>query len=276
MVFQSTINTSNRTDSSGLSVRRSSMEATMVSPVPRFATRVGVRQRDGSWTWPVSIALHLLGAAAIVVLPLLAEEPLPAEASGATRAFFALPSLPMAPPPPPPPPAARAARAPRVAPASAVASTFLAPIEVPEGATPDSSLDLGIEGGVAGGVEGGVPGGVVGGVVGGLPDAPPPPAPVVRVGGLIREPKKVRDVPPLYPSIAREARIQGVVILEATITPQGRVQDVKVLRGVPALDEAAVEAVKQWTYTPTLVDGVPVGVVLTVTVNFILRAPGLT
>jgi len=97
----------------------------------------------------------------------------------------------------------------------------------------------------------------------------------VRVGGLIREPKKVRDVAPVYPSIAREAKIQGIVILEATITPQGRVEGVKVLRGVPALDEAAVEAVKQWTYTPTLLGGVPVGVVMTVTVNFVLRNGGV-
>jgi protein TonB len=125
-------------------------------------------------------------------------------------------------------------------------------------------------------VEGGVPGGVVGGVVGGLPaEAPPPPAPVVRVGGLIREPKKVRDAAPVYPSIALAARIQGIVILEATITPQGRVENVRVLRGVPALDEAAVEAVKQWTYTPTLIGGVPVGVIMTVTVNFVLRNGGV-
>jgi protein TonB len=254
------------------------MEATMVIPPPRFATRVGDRQpgQPGrSWIWPVSVALHLLGATAIVVLPLLAEEPLPAEASGATRAFFVAPVLAAA-PPPPPPPAPRAARPLRVAAASDGASSFRAPIDVPDIVTPESSLDLGIEGGVAGGVEGGVPGGVVGGVVGGLPaEAPAPPAPVVRVGGLIREPRKVRDVAPVYPSIAREARIQGIVILEATITPQGRVQDVKVLRGVPALDEAAVEAVRQWTYTPTLLGGVPVGVVMTVTVNFVLRHGGV-
>ena len=94
-----------------------------------------------------------------------------------------------------------------------------------------------------GGVEGGVPGGVVGGVVGGLPDAPPPPQ-AVRVGGQIKEPKKLKNVAPAYPDIAKQARVQGVVILECTISPQGRVTDVKVLRGIPLLDAAAKEAVQ--------------------------------
>ena len=80
---------------------------------------------------------------------------------------------------------------------------------------------MGVEGG-AGGVEGGVPGGVVGGIVGGLPDAPPPPTQAVRVGGQIKEPKKLKNVPPVYPDIAKQARVQGVVILECTIRPRAR------------------------------------------------------
>jgi protein TonB len=144
---------------------------------------------------------------------------------------------------------------------------FVAPIEVPDQVKPDRGLDLGVEGGVAGGVEGGVPGGVVGGVVGGLPDAPPPPQ-AVRVGGQIKEPKKLKHVNPEYPDIAKQARVQGVVILECTISPQGKVTNVTVLRGIPLLDAAAVEAVKQWVYTPTLLNGVPVPVIMTVTVNF--------
>ncbi len=125
-----------------------------------------------------------------------------------------------------------------------------------------------------GGVEGGVPGGVVGGIVGGIEAAPPPPPQVVRVGGQVREPRKVRHVAPVYPRIALNAKVEGVVILECTISPQGRVERVQVLRGIPTLDEAAVDAVKQWAYTPTLVGGVPVAVVLTVTVNFVLHTPG--
>jgi protein TonB len=115
------------------------------------------------------------------------------------------------------------------------------------------------------------PGTVVGGVVPeSLPSAPPP-AGAVRVGGTIAEPTKLRHVNPVYPDIAKQARVQGVVILEATISPTGKVGDVKVLRGVPLLDEAALEAVRQWEYSPTLLNGVPVPVIMTITVRFRLQ-----
>ena len=128
--------------------------------------------------------------------------------------------------------------------------------------------------GVAGGVEGGVPGGVTGGVVGGLPEAPPPPPPPaapVRVGGNIKAPVKTKDVRPTYPAIAQSARVQGIVIIEATIGPNGRVADAKVLRSIPLLDNAALDAVRQWEFTPTLLNGVPVPVIMTVTVQFTLQ-----
>ena len=101
-------------------------------------------------------------------------------------------------------------------------------------------------------------------------------APASRVGGQIKEPRKLKDVRPRYPEEAKQARVQGVVILECTISPKGQVTDVKVLRGVPLLDAAAVEAVRQWEYTPTLLNGVPVPVIMTVTVNFRLNgAPAI-
>jgi protein TonB len=91
---------------------------------------------------------------------------------------------------------------------------------------------------------------------------------VVRVGGEIKEPTKLKNVAPVYPDAAKQARVQGVVILECTIGPRGDVADVKVLRGIPLLDQAAIDAVKQWVYTPTLLNGVAVPVIMTVTVNF--------
>ena len=107
----------------------------------------------------------------------------------------------------------------------------------------------------------GIAGGVVGGVVGGIPEAPPPPPPPpaapVRVGGNIKPPMKTKDVRPVYPPIAQSARVQGVVIIEATIGPDGKVQDARVLRSIPLLDAAALDAVKQWEFTPTLLNGVP-------------------
>ncbi|MFN8095989.1 MAG: energy transducer TonB [Vicinamibacteria bacterium] len=78
----------------------------------------------------------------------------------------------------------------------------------------------------------------------------------------------MRHVPPVYPADALQARVQGVVILECVIGEDGRIARVKVLRGVPLLDQAATEAVRQWEYEPTVIDGVPVPVIVTVTVNF--------
>jgi protein TonB len=92
------------------------------------------------------------------------------------------------------------------------------------------------------------------------------------VGGSIPEPRKVRNVVPEYPDIARQARVQGVVILEAVIGPRGDVTSVKVLRGIPLLDQSAIDAVRQWVYTPTLLNGQPVPVIMTVTVNYKLAA----
>jgi periplasmic protein TonB len=220
------------------------------------------------YTLPVSIAIHIVVIIAVVVIPLMTAEALP-EPTSVVKAFFVEPQAAPPPPPPPPPPAPKAQVQPRVAstPQPVQENKFTAPIETPDEVKPDEGIDLGVEGGVPGGVEGGVPGGVVGGVVGGLPDAPPPPA-AVRVGGQIKEPKKLKNVAPVYPDIAKQARVQGVVILECTISPQGKVTDVKVLRGIPLLDAAAIEAVKQWVYSPTLLNGVPVPVIMTVTVNF--------
>jgi protein TonB len=147
-----------------------------------------------------------------------------------------------------------------------------APIEAPKEIVPEAP-STGVTEGVPGGVEGGVPGGSIGGVVGGLPTAPPPPPPQapIRVGGAIKQPTKVKDVRPVYPPIAQSARVSGMVIIEATIGADGRVKDAKVLRSIPLLDQAALDAVKQWQFTPTLLNNVPVPVIMTVTVNFTLQ-----
>jgi len=217
----------------------------------------------------ISVALHVAGLLAIVIVPLLQAEELP-EPAAAVKAFFVEPAAAPPPPPPPPPPAPKAVvkEAPKPVPQEV---KFVAPVEVPQEIKPSAGIDLGTEGGVSGGVEGGVAGGVTGGIVGGLPEGPPPPVQAVRVGGQIKEPTKTKNVPPVYPDIAKQARVQGIVILECTISPQGRVTDVKVLRGIPLLDQAGIDAVKQWQYTPTLLNGVPVPVIMTVTVNFRLN-----
>ncbi len=122
------------------------------------------------------------------------------------------------------------------------------------------------------------------------PEGPPPPGPPpppsspcaprgavdgqapVRVGGNIKAPVKTRDVPPQYPPEAQAARVQGVVILEALISPTGDIEAAPcVLRSIPLLDQAAIDAVSQWQFEPTLLNGAPVAVIMTVTVNFTLK-----
>jgi TonB family protein len=93
----------------------------------------------------------------------------------------------------------------------------------------------------------------------------------VRVGGNIKAPTKIKDVRPVYPDIAQQARVSGVVIIEALIGGDGTVQDARILRSIPLLDQAALEAVLQWQFTPTLLNGQAVPVIMTVTVNFTLQ-----
>jgi TonB family protein len=93
-------------------------------------------------------------------------------------------------------------------------------------------------------------------------------AKAVHVGGKIQPPMKVKNVAPVYPEIAKSARVTGAVVIEATIDEDGKVVDTKVLHSVPLLDQAALDAVRQWEYTPTQLNGKPVPVVTTVTINF--------
>jgi TonB family protein len=97
---------------------------------------------------------------------------------------------------------------------------------------------------------------------------PPPPDGPVRVGGNIKTPVRIVDAEPVLPAVAQQAGIRGVVILEITIAPDGRVSDVKVLRSIPVLDAAAIEAARKWRYEPTVLNGAPLPVILTAAVNF--------
>jgi protein TonB len=152
-----------------------------------------------------------------------------------------------------------------------------APIEAPNGVAPEverpAAAAVGVNAGLVEGIEGG--GGFAPGLVFGnsAPPAPPPPVNIraIPLHKGIQAPRKVVDVAPRYPVHARAARQQGVVILETIIDVDGNVTTVRVLRGYPLLDESAVEAVRQWRFTPALLNGQPIPVVMTVTVNFALR-----
>ena len=144
-----------------------------------------------------------------------------------------------------------------------------APVEAPTEIKPETGIDVGIE--RVGGVEGGVTGGVVGGIVGGVPEAPRlrPRRRRRRCASAATSSRRRRSriVRPIYPPIAQSARVQGVVIIEATIGPDGKVQDARVLRSIPLLDRRRSTPCRQWEYTPTLLNGVPVPVIMTVTVQ---------
>jgi protein TonB len=220
----------------------------------------------------VSAQLALVGA---LVLPLLlVTGQLPATPT--MLAFVAAPPAPPPPPPPPPPAAAKKASSPENKP---VPTTGAAPIEAPAEIAPERLDDEGAEG-VPGGVEGGIPGGVLGGVVGGLPaDIPPPPPPAppaprapVRIGGQIEAPELVHRVEPVYPPVAVQAHVTGTVILEAIVDADGRVAEVTVLRsGHRLLDGPAIAAVRQWRYSPLVLNGIRESFVLTVVLSFQLR-----
>jgi protein TonB len=146
---------------------------------------------------------------------------------------------------------------------------------------PASSGAVGVVGGVPGGVPGGTVGGVIGGIIGSVPTAaPPPPPPVkvekkvevqrIRVVGNVQQAKLLRRTMPVYPPLAKQARIQGTVKFTAVIGTDGTIRNLQLLSGHPLLVPSAQEAVKQWAYQPTLLNGEPVEVITQIDVNFTL------
>ena len=223
------------------------------------SVRVGSRKW---YTVPLSLFVHTVVLLLVVDIPLVATGALP-DPRTTTVWVPAVPALPQ----PPPVARVRPPEQPRV-------NANAAPIEAPDSITKEPEFDPGFEDTT------GTASTFIDGVAGGTgelePPPPPPPAVVkppapVRVGGSIKQPTKVRDVRPVYPPIAQSARVSGMVIIEATIGADGRVKDAKVLRSSPLLDQAALDAVKQWQFTPTLLNNVPVPVIMTVTVNFTLQ-----
>lgn len=219
-----------------------------------------------STTFVLSFFVHAAMIAATIFVRIFAATELPVPPF--QTAFVAA-----APDVPPAPPAAPAAEAPARSEAAApTVNLDAAPLVEPLVIAPDLAAlpDTAPAGpGVMLGA-GDVPSGL-------LPGPPAPPAipadprPPVRPGGVVSAPRKVHHVAPVYPEIARSARVEGIVFLEALIDDDGTVREVKVLRSHPLLDGAAVEAVRQWRFTPTLLNGVPVQVIMTVTVNFMLK-----
>ena len=214
---------------------------------------------------PISIAAHAVVLAAVVIIPLAASVELPPIAPLFKVGDYVRTVQPPSPPPPRTPDAPKvSAAAPIVAPNHIAPEPEVAPGPPAIGVVGTPDVDTGARG--LGDV------GRMADVSVPVPPPPPPPAQArpVRVGSGIREPKKIVHVAPEYPEIARRAGVEGVVILEAVLDTTGRVQSVRVLRSKMLLDDAAIKAVQQWRYTPTELNGVPVPVLMTITVQFTL------
>jgi len=245
----------------------------------------GTGKPNKPWTVAVSFILQIIMIAVAILIPLIYTDTLPR--TTLTRFLVAPPP----PPPPPPPPAAAPVKVVKVIPRQFDAGRLMAPKSIPkeiaiikeEELPPSVGGGVGVVGGVPGGVPGGTPGGVIGGILGGIPSvAPPPPPPVekkkeevkqtqrIRVGGNVQAAMLLRQVKPVYPPLARQARIQGTVKLQAIISRDGTIQQLQVMSGHPLLVPAALDAVKQWVYKPTLLNGEPVEVVTVIDVNFTL------
>jgi protein TonB len=213
------------------------------------------------YTVVVSIVAHALIIAAAIMVPVMASD-LVMPAQFAMIRFYTAPPLPPSIPPP-----SSAARTPQPEVKPAV------PVTAPAGITPEQPVAPSTDAiATVPMIETGI---INGGKLDGLLSAPAA-APVASqaplpVGGDIEPPTKLKDAAPAYPAIARAARVQGFVVIQATIGPTGKVTDTRVLRSIPLLDAAALDAVRQWEYTPTRLNGQPIAVVMTVTVMFRLQ-----
>jgi len=235
--------------------------------------------------WVISLGIHLAIVAIVMLIPLFVTQAI--DLGQLRYTYLVAPSLgaPSVPAPPPPPAAAHPQQAPRP---QTLTTQLIAPVAIPKAIEmprvaeePPSEEAIGVAGGVVGGVPGGQIGGVLGGTLGGEGlSAPPPPLPTptpapasvpsgpLRVGGEVKAPHTIFAPQPEYPVLAKQARLQGIVQIEAVIDEHGNVVQMKAVSGSGILIPAAMRAVAQWKYEPTYLNGEPYPVSLTVTITF--------
>jgi len=247
----------------------------------------GTGKTNKPWTVFLSFVIQMFAIGIAILIPLIYTDTLP---KATLTSFLVAPPPP--PPPPPPPQPATPVKVVKIIPRQFDAGRLMAPKAIPkdiamikeEELPPPSAGQVGVVGGVPGGVGGGAPGGIIGGIIGSVgsaapPPPPPPPPPKIekpvtpqriRVGGNVQAAKLVRQPKPQYPPLAKQARIQGTVRFQAIIGKDGTIQNLQLMSGHPLLVPSATEAVKQWVYQPTLLNGEPVEVVTQIDVNFTL------
>lgn len=225
------------------------------------------------WTSMLSFLIQIMIIGVMVLIPLIFTEALPKQQ---LMTFLVAPP----PPPPPPPPAAAPVRVVHQIQTDIVNGQLRTPTKIPQKvqmikedeAPPPSMAASGVVGGVPGGVPGGQMGGIIGGIVSSTPMAVPKVATPqrVRVSSGVSTGLLISHPQPAYPPLARQARIQGTVILQAEISKTGDIQNLRLVSGHPMLAPAAIEAVKRWKYKPYLLNGEPVEIQTQVTVKFSL------
>jgi periplasmic protein TonB len=224
-----------------------------------------------SWTVLLSTIIQVGIVVVMILIPLIYTEALP---KGMLTTFLAAPPPP---PPPPPPPAAVVHMKPQVH--LIHNGQMMAPTVIPkkvniikeEEQPPDVGASNGVIGGVAGGSAGGVLGGIIGGTSGSnLPPPPPKPNKPLRVGGNVIAANLIHQVQPTYPAIAKTAHVSGTVVLHAIIGKDGSISELTYISGPPLLMRNAMDAVRQWRYRPTMLNGEPTEVDTTISVVFTL------
>jgi len=241
-------------------------EDSLIESGGRLSTKRGL-------TTTLSFVLQVVLVGILVLIPLLFTEALP---KTQLMTFLVAPPPP---PPPPPPPAAAPVKIVKQVQTDIVNGQLRTPTKIPEKvqmikedeAPPPSMSMAGVVGGVPGGVPGGSMGGVIGGIISSTPVVPKVATPQrVRVSQGVTQGLLIRKVQPAYPPLARQARIQGSVLLQAEISRDGTIENLRLISGHPMLAPAAIEAVKQWRYKPYILNGEPVEVETQITVNFTL------
>lgn len=230
------------------------------------------------WNYIVSVGIQSSIVLLMILLPLYYTDAIDLKQFSTT--FLVAPP----PPPPPPPPVTQAiVKAPKITVKLMQSGKLVAPSAIPKQIAilkeDDQAPDVGagVVGGVPGGVPGGQGGGVIGGILSGTPKTYIPPAPSqmpkapIRVGGRVMAPKVITAPDPVYPSLAKQARIFGDVVIDAVIDTDGNVVQMQVLSGHPLLVPSALAALRQWKYQPTILNEEPVPVQLVVTIKFRLQ-----
>ena len=222
-----------------------------------------MQKTNKPWAVTLSALVQFLILGVMILIPLIYTEALP---KGMLNTFLVAPAPP--PPPPPPQPVVKVIKAPKIINIQKMTAPTVIPKNIAVVKDEAPVIYTNSSDGVAGGT------GVLGNLIGSGPSAPPPPKPAtpsrIRVGGSVESASLINKVTPQYPPIAKTAHVSGTVVLHAVISKDGSIQELQYVSGPPLLMKAAMDAVKEWRYKPTLLNGEPVEVDTTIDVVFTL------